>query len=618
MLPALFYRRETACGLLMIAGFCWLGSRLRNIQVNRHEELAHKARAFTSTTRKALAMRGEIRDRWGTTLAVSMPAYTVYADRNVCILKPTEVAGTLARHLGLDAGPLAAEWSRARQRTGGVGGFPEVQLLRRRVSPFDWELLTNRLAAERFGLPAGSLKGAPRRLLNRLSRQSVFAVDDQVRLYPASNRLAHVLGFVSLRGDGPGVQGMAGIERAWESDLAGVPGLCQSEQDAAGRELPLRRQQYREPIDGAHVFLTIDLRVQTLAEEIIGEVVERHRAHHGSILVLEPYTGEILAWACAPSFSPASPGAAPTRIWRNYPLQDREEPGSTLKMITFCAGLSEGLMTPEETVFCGNGLLRYHQVSLRDHARYGVLTYRQAFAKSSNVALAKLGIELGAARLRYYFTNFGLGRVTGVALDHEDPGYVPPLDQWTDFTVTRAPIGQGIAVTQIQLASVAAALVNGGYWVQPQLVLRVESPDGQVRRQCRPIVKRQVIPARVSRQMIEVMQEVLEPGGTGTQAAPEGFTAGGKTGTAQKANGKRYIDGAYYASFVGFFPASAPRAVIAVAVDQPQGSLYGGVVAAPAFRELVERIAPILGIAPDKPAPLRSAPQSRLASMSTD
>ena len=609
MFSSFQYKRLAGIILLMVAGFSWLYCRLFEIQIARHEELQTKARQFTETTRVIEACRGKILDRNGRVLANSVPAKIIYVNLTLCSKRVEPIAQTCGPLLGIPPGELATRLRASVQRSADRGTGPQKALmLKRNVPVAEWQALSSALALESFGFRKSLLAPAEKAELQRLRHKLLFARDTQLRRYPYEEMLSQVLGFVSARTNGSGLEGVCGIERACDKVLAGKNGLCVSAQDAAGNELPLRRTEYKLPSDGANVVLTIDLRLQQLVEEALAAAMTKYRPRGASAIVMNPRTFEVLAVASLPTFNPQSPGASPAETWRNPAFSDRVEPGSTLKMITLAAALDQGLMTLDSGIYCEQGHYVVNHVSVRDHQPYGLQSLRQGFARSSNIALVKTALALGPQRFYHYLTNFGLGSCTGIPIVGETSGWIGPPAHWSTMKLARAAFGQGVCVSQLQMAVATSVIANEGRLMRPLLVSRIESPQGGVLQQFQPQFIRTVVRPQTALQVKEAMKAVVGPGGTGVLAAMDHYTVALKTGTAQKSNAQGYMRGRYYASVVGFFPADAPQVVIAVALDEPQNGYYGGMVVAPVFRGIAEQIATCLSIPPDKvgPAPARN------------
>lgn len=596
------FRMLATIGLIVVSLFAVLGLRLADIQVRRHDELRVKADRFTRTRRYTEPWRGELLDCRGRTLATSLPVKTVFADLTVCSNRIPEVAAAIARPLGMTPNEVAGVLQ------GALPGPPsptnatpaKAIRLQRSVPTWGWEALTNALAQADFGLPRESADRRQRFAKERLRRRAVFARDDQVRVCPLTNVLGQVLGFVLPGPGGIGLRGAAGLELSLDHLLAGVRGVCVSAQDAAGRELPFGRTRWTPAVDGSDVQLTIDAAIQQIVERELASAVARHQPRNASVIVLRPQTGEIVAWASSPRANPTDPAAGPSDVWKICGLSDRLEPGSVLKLLVVAGAFEHGSATLDRHLFCERGRLVFRGGSLRDHGAYGSLTVREIVVKSSNVGAAKLAFELGPERLHEVFLRFGLGQPTGVPLRGETPGYLPLAKNCTPQALACAAIGQGLAVSQLQLTLAVAALANHGRLMRPLLVKEIRSPEGKPTYQACPVVVRQAVRPAVAEAVLEAMRGVLLPGGTGTRAQPKYHSAGGKTGTAQRANQRGYIPGSYTAWFVGFAPATAPQLVVSVVLDEPHQGYYGGDVCAPLFAAVVDQIAPRLGIPADR------------------
>jgi len=597
------YWRLAAIVFVILAGFIWIFAGLFKIQVVRHRELTAKARQYSRTTRVREAWRGEIRDRNGTTMAMTVPVKAVYLDLTLCSSRPDQIAEAIGPLLGIPSGQLAGRLRASLQPAGPGGGGPQKALLLRRNVPLsEWRAIATALELETFGLGKPQLNASEQAALRKLRRKLLFARDEPYRQYPSGQSLCQILGFVSSSTNRLGLVGCCGIEQSCDQILSGKPGRYVSEQDAAGNELPARRTHCEEPADGNHVVLTIDLRLQQIVEAALAAARTQYRARSASAIVMDPGTGEILALACCPGFDPHNPGGSAPETWRNAVFTDMVEPGSILKFIPLAGALDRRLMTLDSGVYCERGRLVVNKVAVRDHAPYGLLTIRQAFARSSNIALVKIALALGAQRFYQCLTNFGLTRCTGVPFAAETPGRISPPQTWSTMTLTRAAFGQGVSVSQLQIATAMCAIANGGRLMRPWLVGRIESPQGQVLRQFGPQVVRSVVSPQTAQQVKEALKAVVAPNGTGAGAALDCYNLALKTGTAQKSDSRGYLAGRYYSSMVGFLPADAPRVVISVALDEPQNGYYAGTVVAPAFRSIAEQIAVCLDIPPDKVA----------------
>jgi cell division protein FtsI (penicillin-binding protein 3) len=363
------------------------------------------------------------------------------------------------------------------------------------------------------------------------------------------------------------------------------------ERDAWGRRIVKVEDEGWRPLPrvGARVELTIDADLQAYAETELERAVNEFAAEAGSAVVLSPKTGEVLAMATAPRFNPAQFRSASADRWRNRPITDVYEPGSTFKAILAAAALEAGVVSPESRIDCEGGAYRIGRRVIHDHDPYGVLTFADVIAQSSNIGSAKVGSLLGPERLAASIRDFGFGRPSGIDLPSEAPGLVLPERQWKAINVATNAFGQGVAVTPLQLARAFAAIANGGFLMRPYIVRRVMEESGRVRRVGQPHIERRVVSARTATQVTELLRGAVE-NGTGKAARIEGVAVAGKTGTAQKIDvgTGRYHPHDRMASFVGYLPAEDPELVILVVVDSPKKAKYGGVVAAPVFHRIAE------------------------------
>lgn len=599
-------RTEILLALFLLA-FAALEWRLFQLQILRHEELEEKADAYRFTTRVEQSWRGRITDRNGLPLALTLPVKNVYADLSVWTNRVEQLARIVAPLLGMDSGALARMVQeeldrRSEQR---LGRSPGALLLKRDLAPTEWARIRQALARETFGWNTTRLSNRQRTLLKRIRRWSLFAEDGQQRVFPNGDSLAQVLGFVGRGTNGHLLEGKWGIEATLNTVLTGVNGTCATSQDASGNELAFSRVSRVAVRDGGHVALTIDLTLQRIVEDALARAVERYNPSNASCLVVRPNTGEILAMASLPSFCPQQPGA-PSRSWRNDAISSRHEVGSVFKPITLAAALETGTVTLDQRIFCENGRWVFNRCALHDDGhRHGLLTVRQCLENSSNIGMAKIGLKVGPNSLYYFIAGFGFNQCTGIPLPYELPGFVRHPTNWSGISITRLAIGHELAVTPIALAMAYAAIGNDGKLMRPWLLSRVDHADGSPWGRYGPVPVRQVIAPETARRVREAMVDVVERG-TGKAAALPEHTVAGKTGTAQKSDGRRYVPGRLYCSFVGMIPSHNPELVIAVALDEPQGRAYGGTVAAPVFREVAQQAIALYNIPPDKPQPGRA------------
>ncbi|MBI2370332.1 MAG: PASTA domain-containing protein [Deltaproteobacteria bacterium] len=439
--------------------------------------------------------------------------------------------------------------------------------------------------------------------IQRLGVQGIGTLKESRRFYPYREMGSHVLGFA-----GVDAQGLEGVEREYDTYIRGEPTYLLTERDALGRSLFPQGLQVRGEVEGYDVVLTLDKTVQYIAEKELGRAVQEHRALGGTVIVMAPKTGEVLAIANAPGFNPNAPeGYTPAR-WRNRAVTDVFEPGSTFKLFLVAAALEEGVANPEDRFFAEQGAYRLGSKTIHDVHPHGWLTLQEIVQVSSNIGASKVGDKLGRERYYRYLRQFGFGQRMGVDLPGEAEGMLWPASQWSPLNLATISFGQGVSVTPIQLVTALSAIANGGYLMRPTVVRKIVDRGGHTVREFGPRIVRKVISRETSTKLAQIMTGVTKQGGTGKAAALQGFEVAGKTGTAQKINpgGKGYVRGRYIASFVGFVPAEAPKLSMIVMVDEPRGVAYGGVVAAPVFRAIAEQTLRYWGVQPTIP-PVREA-----------
>lgn len=431
-----------------------------------------------------------------------------------------------------------------------------------------------------------------------LGLRGIRSVMEPRRFYPHGALAAHVLGHVDID-----ARGGSGVEQWFDALIRGTPETLVLERDGLGRPFA-RDGLVGPPRSGSRVELTIDARIQGAAERALAAGVERARAAGGTAIVLDPDTGEVLALANVPSFDPNDRSTLVAARIRNPAVTSPFEPGSTFKIFAAAAALEERLVRPDELVFCENGAWQVGKWTINDAHPHGTLSFAEVIQFSSNIGIAKVAERLGRERLGSYLRRFGFGERTGIELPGESPGIVRAPSTWTRVDLVVQSFGQGIAVTPVQMVAAYAAIANGGNLVRPHLVRRIVAPNGEVQREAvhRPL--RRVLSPRTAEIATALLRRVVdERGGTGGRARLDTFPVAGKTGTAQKVvPGKSGYSGKRIGSFIGFVPADAPRAVIYVVIDEPSGVTYGGVVAAPVFREIAAATMHTLGVAPRVPA----------------
>jgi cell division protein FtsI/penicillin-binding protein 2 len=594
-------------GLLGLA-FAGLGYRLVDLQVLRHDELAALAQQNTELEYFREPRRGNILDAHGNLLATSIFVKTICADPVLIGNQQAAVARVLAPLLQMNEADLYQRLlPRLRQNDKGETVTNRYVVLRHKVRDETWQEIQQAMSRLSFGPDEAGLSKDQRAFFHNLRAQAIFAdpVDDQLRVYPNGSLAAHVLGFVStdeLSVDGRTVletSGRDGIESSMNSALNGVPGWRVTEMDRRRQELVSLRDQDVPPRDGYNVVLTIDGVIQHIVETALTNAMEKHTPISITGIVIRPQTGEILAMATLPNFDPNNPGTSSPDARRDRAISDIMEPGSTFKIVVVSGALNEGVVQLSDTFDCDHGHFAYAGRVLHDHEPFDILTTEGIITKSSNIGAAKIGIRLGDERLYDYARDFGFGQRTGIPLPGEVSGILHPVNDWSKVSIAQIPMGQGVAVTRLQMAMAMSAIANGGHLMQPMLVNHLVDRDGDVVAQYAPQMVRQVMSPATARLMVEALKTVVSPEGTAPDAAMKDYVVAGKTGTAQKAGPGGYLPGKYFATFIGFFPADNPQLCISIVMDDPKEGYYGGQVCGPIFRDIAERCASYLNIPSD-------------------
>ncbi len=596
--------------LVLGLAFLGLGYRLVDLQVLRFDELSAKARENTRHEYVLEPRRGDILDIKGNLLATSVFVKTVCADPALIGTYQTEVARAIAPLLQMNENELAQRlMARPVQTAQGMTVTNHYVVLKRKVQLETWQKIQAAMTNLTFGIDEKKLPRAERAFYRDLRRGAIYAdkLDDQLRLYPNQTLAAHVLGYVGMYDhevDGRRLletKGMDGIERSFNTKLAGVPGWRLTELDRPGHEVVPLREQDVEPRDGLNVVLTIDSVVQHIVEAALAAAMKEHSPLSISGTVIRPRTGEILAMATLPNFDPSSPGLS-ADVRRNRVITDVAEPGSTFKIVVVSGALNDGVVRPSDIFYCEHRHFRFAGHTLHDHESYGDLSVQSIITKSSNIGAAKIGIKVGENRLYDYIRDFGFGTRTGLPLPGEVNGIVHPVKEWSKVSIAQIPMGQGIAVTGLQMIMAMCAIANKGVLMQPMIVDRLEDGDHNIVAKYMPQRARQVISESTAAQMVKALKTVVSPEGTAPKAALAHYTVAGKTGTAQKSGGRLgYLPDKYFASFIGFFPADDPEVCISVMMDEPkrEHGYYGGQIAAPVFKQIAESVANYLNIRPE-------------------
>jgi len=438
--------------------------------------------------------------------------------------------------------------------------------------------------------------------IRKLQCPELGVLEEYKRFYPQGTMLAHVLGFSTVDN-----QGVEGIERFMDGDLRGKPGRRVTQRDAKGREIKAFEIKSLPVVDGNRVVLTIDQHLQYLTEKSLEQAFKQWKAKGAWAIVMDPKTGEILAMANQPGFDPNHYANVGPDAKRNRAITDMYEPGSVFKIVAASGALNDGTVTPETVINCENGKWNYGPKVLHDVHSYGMLPMEEVIVKSSNIGTVKIALKMGAQKFQNYVTGFGFGARSGIDMGGEAPGYTRPPSQWSKTSPYNIPMGQEVMVTALQMVTAMSVIANGGFLVKPYIVSKVQDSEGVTIKENKPVLKKRVITPETAATMREILAQVVERG-TGTKAKIPDILAGGKTGTAQKIlpGGKGYSHSAFMSSFVGFAPADNPRYAMVVVLDEARPLYYGGTVAAPVFKDVMEAALMSRGAQPHResaPAP---------------
>jgi cell division protein FtsI (penicillin-binding protein 3) len=554
------HRRILFVAIGLVFWMLVIGGRLVQLQIHRHDELALRARNQQLSSIETAPTRGQVLDRQGRELARSLDTESFYSDPSE-VKNVEDTARKIAATTGLDRAELVKKFNEAKDAN----------------KKFIW--LIRRLEMERASK------------LDALDLDGVYSRKEPKRYYPNDALAAHVLGFV-----GTDEIGLGGVEQYYNEKIRGEAGKVYLEHDREQRSFESYEVQ---PRPGQTIVLTIDQLIQYRTEQALTEAVERSHAKSGTAIVMDPRTGEILAMANAPTFNPNNPASVTAEDRTNIAVQNIYEPGSTFKIVAFAAAIEKGLVKPDDKIDCQMGSITVAGRVVHDHMPFGVLTITDALAKSSDVAAIKLGLLAGNETMYDYMKRLGFGSRTGVDLNGESPGMLKPVNRWQPSSIGSLAMGQEVGVTPLQMATAYSALANGGTWIKPHVVRELRTPEGTVLYQAKLETRKALNPETSA--ALRGMFEYVTIHGTATKAQLEGYTAAGKTGTAQKIDPQTHTYSAtkFIGSFVGFAPASNPAVVIIVVIDEPMGAYHGGDVAAPVFREIAEQILPELNVTPD-------------------
>jgi len=561
--------RALVIGLILLGWALILSFRLFTLQVWGHDEYVRKARRQQEKLEPVLAQRGSIFDRSGNLLAISSAS-------NILVVNPKRIpnkemaADLVAGIINADARRLQRSIENAARDHRRRGFFP----------------VENHVTDEEAAA------------FNAMKLDWLEVRPGSVRTYPGGAVAAHVIGNVNGQG-----AGIAGVERKLDKDLAGIPGSMLIERD--GKSNSYQAEIVQAPVKGKSLGLTIDRELQYVAQQALRDAVVKNHADHGSLVAVNPKTGEILALENYPTYDLNEhllPGEKP-KGRENLAVVSPFEPGSVFKVVTVSAAMETTSLTPDTPINCGNGVMKMFSRVIHDSHPHGVLSVSDVLTVSSNIGAIRIGMQVGNQNLYEYIRRFGFGQRTGVELPAESPGIVRPLKRWQPTTIGSVPMGHEIGVTSLQLAQMGSAIANGGYLVHPHILAWRQSPDGE-REYVQPPPPVQILRPKTVGMMRAMMRKVmLPPHGTAKQLHVAGYALAGKTGTAQIYDfAHRVYTHKYNASFMGFAPFNNPSILVVVTISGTSGEAgFGGWAAGPAFEKVMQNALQRLGVRPDAP-----------------
>jgi len=548
---------------VFVLAFVLLAGKAFQLQVVQGNDYRERAERQHQRVVPLSPQRGTIYDRHGEEMAVSIEVDSIYVNPSK-VEDKRRAAKILAANLDLSLDNVRRK----------LNSGKNFEWIKRRVTPREGD----------------SVKS--------LDLDGVHSVKEHRRFYPNSGIGAHLVGFTGLD-----PEGLEGLELEYDTLLLGQSGYLVTGRDALGRGMGTGDDNIREGVHGHSLHLTLDRNLQYLVEKELAAGVRAAGAKAGMAVLLDPHSGQVMAMASQPDYNPNAINDYRPSQWRNRAICDTFEPGSTFKLFLMAAALEEEVVKPTDTIYCENGRYRVGGRYIHDHKKYGQLTVDEILKYSSNIGVAKISKQLERERFYSYIRDFGFGETLGIDLPGEVGGTVHAPERWFEVDLAAISFGQGLTVTTLQMANAVASIANGGYLMQPYVVDKVLAGDGRIVAQHRPQMIRRVISESTAETLRGMMADVVDEGGTGTRARVPGFRVAGKTGTAQKVDP---VTGGYsvdkrVASFVGFVPAKDPKLVLAITVDEPQGTSYGGVVAAPIFSRIASQALIDMNVVPTEP-----------------
>lgn len=552
-------KRIDILNTVIVFGFFAIFLRLTDLMIFNHKIYAERAKSQQGKAEDIQVRRGNIYDRKGRAFAVNLELESLYCDSEEVVVDKDRLK-RLAGILGVDAKVIQAKFDRGKR--------------------FLW--MNRKLAPD----TAGEIK--------KLNIKGLGFIPEAKRYYPKGELASHVIGMVGLEN-----QPLEGIELKYDKQLRTTGRKVYLARDASGRKLSSGEEDLEAK--GNDLLLTIDEGLQYIVEKELEKVMARWKSVAASAIMMDPYTGEILALANRPAYDLNNIAGAGKNAIRNRGITDIYEPGSTFKVIIGTAALEEKLYNLDSKFDCSRGAIEVGRKVIHDAHKHGVLTFQEVIQKSSNVGSIMIGMKLGKERLYRYAKLYGFGETTGIDMPGEVSGWIRKPERWSATSIGAIPIGQEVAVTPLQILRAYSVIANGGYLVQPHLVSEIRAPEGHTLSSFKGETKR-VLSAKTAKVFKDILKTVVEEGGTATQAAVEGNQVAGKTGTAQLIDHRtgRYSRDRYISSFVGFVPADNPKIAMIVVVYEPKGQVYGGVVAGPVFKDIADQALSYMNVPMDE------------------
>lgn len=548
-------KRAIILNTVIIFSFFAVFLRLTDLMILNHKRLSERARVQHIKVEDIQVRRGIIFDRRGREMAVNLELESLYCDPESLIIDDVGI-----KKLSMTIGRKA-------------------------------EVILSKMPQEgRFAWIERKLDSDVAGKVRRLDIKGLGFLPEAKRFYPKGQLASHILGFVGVDN-----QALEGIELEYDEYLKTTGGKILFSRDASGKVLSSGVDMEAK---GNNIVLTIDEGLQYLVESELEKAMLKWRASAASAIMMDPFTGEILAFANIPAYDPNNPMRVSGFERRNRAITDCYEPGSIFKIIVGTAALEEKIVDLNTKFDCSRGGVEVGGKVIHDAHRHGVLTFKEVIQKSSNVGSAMIGMKLGKERVYKYAKLFGFGEKTEIDLPGEVSGWIHPPEKWSGTSIGAISIGQEVAVTPLQMLRAYSAIANGGFLVKPHVVSEIRLPEGQVLVSFRGHEKKRAISTETAETFKDILKTVAEEGGTGHSASVKGNQVAGKTGTAQVIDPKtgRYSKEKYVSSFVGFVPADNPKMALMIVIYEPKGQIYGGVVAAPVFKEIANQALSYLNV----------------------